>query len=74
MFEFIVENANIGLFTVEREMDVRQWNRFMAEQSGVPPEQVMNKCLFACFPELPRRWLEKKLNSVFVLKNFAFTS
>ena len=26
-------------------------------------------------PELPRKWLEKKINSVFVvLRNFAFTS
>jgi diguanylate cyclase (GGDEF)-like protein len=30
--------------------------------------------LFESFPELPRKWLERKIESVFVLKNFGFTS
>ena len=46
----------------------------MEFHSGLKPEQVVGQCLFDLFPELPRKWLEKKITTVFALKNFAFTS
>jgi diguanylate cyclase (GGDEF)-like protein len=35
---------------------------------------VVGRNLYERFAELPRDWLERKLRSVFLLKNFAFTS
>ena len=46
----------------------------MAANSGRNAEDVVGKKLFDCFPDLPQRWFAKKVSSVFMLKNFAFTS
>jgi diguanylate cyclase (GGDEF)-like protein len=50
------------------------WNRFMQDHSGLSAEQVVGKSIFASFPELPRVWLTRKLESVFQLGSFAFSS
>jgi diguanylate cyclase (GGDEF)-like protein len=55
-------------------MRVVLWNHFMASHSGLAAEEVIGRNLFECFPELPAKWLEKKIRSVFLLKNYAFTS
>ena len=59
---------------VNREMKITLWNNFMANHSGCGADTVIGKNLFDCFPELPKAWLSKKIQSVFILKNFAFTS
>lgn len=55
-------------------MKITLWNNFMANHSGHSADMVIGKNLFECFPELPTTWLSKKIQSVFILKNFAFTS
>jgi diguanylate cyclase (GGDEF)-like protein len=74
LLELIVNRLNVGIFTVDRQMQVIQWNRFMELNTGRAAADVLGRNLFDCFPELPRPWLEQKLNSVFILKNFAFVS
>jgi len=46
----------------------------MSNHSGHSADTVIGKNLFECFPELPKTWLSKKIQGVFLLKNFAFTS
>ncbi len=46
----------------------------MANHSGLSADTVIGKNLFDCFPELPKAWLSKKIQGVFLLKNLAFTS
>ncbi|MDK2125653.1 sensor domain-containing diguanylate cyclase [Parachitinimonas caeni] len=72
--DFIVDEVGVGLFAVDRQMNLLLWNRYMANHSGRTADQVLGHNLFEVFPELPRKWLEKKIQSVFILKNFAFTS
>ncbi|HPA45340.1 MAG TPA: diguanylate cyclase [bacterium] len=72
--EFIVDCINVGVMAVDRNMNVVLWNRFMEVHSGKSAEEIQGKNLFDCFPDLPRKWLERKIRSVFLLKNFAFTS
>ena len=55
-------------------MEVTLWNNFMANHSGRSAEDVIGKNLFESFPELPKPWLSKKIEGVFLLKNLAFTS
>lgn len=74
LLEFIVDRVEVGIFAVDREFRIVLWNRFMASHSQHPEEAVVGKNLFDCFPELPRKWLERKIESVFILKNYAFTS
>lgn len=70
----LVDQLDAGIFVVDRQHNVVLWNRFMANHTRKNPEEVVGKSLFACFPELPQKWLEKKLSSVVALRNFAFTS
>src|SRR5664279_332880 len=71
---FIVERIEVGIFAVDRDYRVVLWNRFMATRSQRSAAEVIGRSLFESFPELPQKWLERKIDSVFVLKNYAFTS
>lgn len=72
--EFIVDHVSAGIFSVDRDMNIRLWNRFMEINSGKKSDEVIGKNLFACFPELPKKWLTRKIESVFILGGFAFTN
>ena len=74
LLEFIVERLEAGVFVVDRNYRVVLWNRFMAMHSQRSAEEVVGRILFECFPELPQKWLARKIESVFILKNYAFTS
>lgn len=71
---FVVDRIEVGVLAVDEHMRVVFWNRFMATHSGRSAADVTGRNLFQAFPELPRRWLEKKIQSVFVLGNYSFTS
>jgi diguanylate cyclase (GGDEF)-like protein len=70
----LVDRINVGLLTVSPDATVLQWNRFLEAHTRLPPQEVIGRNLYERFPDLPRAWLERKLKSVFLLKNFAFTS
>ncbi|MGB3623723.1 MAG: diguanylate cyclase [Ketobacter sp.] len=74
LLEYIVDRANIGVFILDRDMNVVIWNSFMVAHSGQSAVEVVGKNLFERFPDLPERWFARKIKSVFMLKNFAFTS
>lgn len=70
----LVDHLDAGVFVVDRDHNVVLWNKFMINHTHKGAEIVIGKSLFESFPELPRKWLEKKLSSVAALKNYAFTS
>ena len=70
----ILEQVNTGLLAVNSLMEVVIWNHFMEVNSGKPADEVIGLNLFDCFPALPKKWLSRKINNVFVLGNFSFTS
>jgi len=72
--DLVIERVGFGLFVLDRRMTVLMWNRFMQDHSGVPAADVIGRNLFDCFPDLPRAWLTRKLDSVFQLGSFAFSS
>ncbi len=74
LLDFVVDHLEVGIFGVDAGMRVVLWNRFMATHSGHSADKVLGHKLFELFPELPAKWLEKKIHNVFVLKNYAFTS
>ncbi len=71
---FIVSEVGVGIFAVDREYNLLLWNRFMADHSGISAQDALGRNLFELFPDLPQKWLSKKVDSVFMLHNFAFTS
>src|SRR6516225_1630276 len=72
--DLVVERVGFGIFVVDRDMNVLMWNRFMQDHSGVPADDVIGRPIFERFPDLPRAWLTRKVESVFQLGSFAFSS
>ena len=63
--ETVVKWVDVGIFVLDKNFGVQLWNNFMAHHSGQPSESVVGKNLFDAFPELPKAWFTKKVNTVF---------
>ncbi len=74
MLDVIVDRINVGIFTVDKHYNVVLWNRFMENHSEIQAKNILGKNLFDTFPSLPRDWFERKINNVFILKNYSFTN
>ncbi|HTH60611.1 MAG TPA: diguanylate cyclase [Paraburkholderia sp.] len=72
--DLVVERVGFGIFVVDRELKVQLWNHFMADHSGLDAAQVIGRPLFEHFPDLPQAWFARKVESVFRLGSFAFSS
>lgn len=72
--DLVVERVGFGIFVLDRDMNVLMWNRFMQDHSGRAADEVIGRSLFDSFPDLPRAWLTRKVESVFQLGSFAFSS
>lgn len=71
---FIIDRVDVGILVVTENLEVVLWNRFMEANSKVAAETIVGTNLLESFPGLPGKWLEKKVRSVQLLNNFAFTS
>ena len=70
----ILQNIDVGLVVLDRDYKVSLWNSFMQNHSAKRPEEMLSKCIFEEFPELPEKWFRRKADSVFTLQNSAFTT
>lgn len=69
----MLHNIDVGLVVLDREYQVQIWNGFMENHSGLKPAEVKDKVLFDLFDEIDVNWFKRKAESVFLLKNKAFT-
>ena len=69
----MLHTIDVGLVVLDREYKVQIWNGFMENHSGLLPREVKDKELFPLFDEIPEAWFKRKAESVFLLKNKAFT-
>ncbi len=74
LLETIIDRLDVGVFILNQDMEVQLWNKFMSSHSGKAAKSTIGKGILELFPELPARWFSKKVDSVFILKNHAFTS
>ncbi|MFC4260215.1 diguanylate cyclase [Marinobacter lacisalsi] len=70
----LLESIEVGLVVIDLDYRVKLWNGFMENHSGVTSNRIKGQNLFELFPELPRSWLERKLQSVVTLNTRTFTS
>lgn len=70
----VVHSINVGIIVIDREYTIKLWNNFMVDRSGKRADVVMGHNLFELFPEVPRKWFERKVESVYTLANRAFTT
>lgn len=71
---FVTNHINVGVIIIDDKRNIRFWNRFMETRSHKDAEQVMGKNLFEIFPELPERWLDRKIQGVFAMDTPAFSN
>jgi len=74
LLNFIVDRAHVGIFVVNQKREILLWNQFMEIHSERKANTVVGQNLFEAFPELPQKWLDRKIENLFILKNFSFTS
>ncbi|RJG47706.1 sensor domain-containing diguanylate cyclase [Motilimonas pumila] len=70
----MVQTIDVGLVVLDREYKIQAWNGFMENHSGKGASKVQNANMFDAFEELPADWMMHKIQSVFMLKNRAFTT
>jgi len=69
----MLHTIDVGLAVLDRKYTIQIWNGFMENHSGLLPREVKDKRLFDLFDEIPEDWFKRKAESVFLLKNKAFT-
>lgn len=70
----IFDTVNIGLVILDRDLTVCDWNRWMAQQSGIKEEEIIGKPLFDFMPVLNNAVFNRNCKSVFAFGNFSFFS
>jgi len=69
----MLHSIDVGLVVLDRDYSIQIWNGFMENHSGLLPREAKGKLLFDLFEEIPKDWFMRKAESVFMLKNKAFT-
>ncbi|MDP2286321.1 MAG: diguanylate cyclase [Pseudohongiella sp.] len=68
----LLQTLDNGLILLNSQYEVMLWNGFMENHSGIPIGAARGKSIFDLFPNLPKIWLTKKIDSVFRLQIRAF--
>lgn len=70
----VLRSIDVGLVVLDMDFNIKMWNSFMQNHSGMLPSDALEQNIFTLFPELPESWFRRKLRSVVVLQNAAFTT
>ncbi len=70
----VVQNVDVGLVLIDKDCNIQLWNSFMQNHSATQAENVIGHSLFELFPEIEEKWFRRKTQSVYELKNSAFTT
>ncbi|MEP1446021.1 MAG: ATP-binding protein [Paraglaciecola sp.] len=72
LLENLLRKLPMGACMVDVEFRIVFWNDFFSDRLGLEEKDVMGQSLLELFPE-QARFLKKKINSVFILKNESFS-
>lgn len=70
----LIQTLDVGLVVIDRDYNIQMWNAFMENHSGLEAGAIIGDNLFKCFPAIPQEWFKTKIDTVFLLKNRAFTT
>lgn len=70
----IFDTVNIGVVTLDQELRVQYWNRWMELHSGIRAEKIIGSSLFDFFPNLNNIRFTKNCKVVLSFGNFSFFS
>ncbi|WP_445767485.1 diguanylate cyclase [Rheinheimera sp.] len=70
----LLAQLNSGVVLLDKQNQVLFFNQFIARRANVQLEQVQGQNLFDVFTDLPKAWLQRKLDSVRQLQVPAFSN
>ena len=70
----MLESVEVGLVIIDLDFRVQAWNGFMEHHSGISASKIREQVIFDVFPDIPKAWLTRKVDSVATLNTRAFTS
>nr|MBF0222667.1 diguanylate cyclase [Desulfobulbaceae bacterium] len=70
----IFETVNIGVVTLDLELRVQFWNRWMELHSQIPAEKIIGTPIIDSFPNLDNPRFSKNCKAVFSFGSFSFFS
>jgi diguanylate cyclase (GGDEF)-like protein len=70
----IANKLNTGIIIIDSQYNIVFWNRYLEIHADKKPENFIGQDIFQIFPELPEKWLKRKIESVFQLKTQSFCS
>lgn len=70
----IANQLNTGVLVLDADFNIVLWNRFLQVHTDKISDNIIGQSIFSAFPELPQRWLTRKLSSVLQLNTPSFCS
>ena len=70
----ISNQINTGVLVLDAEFNIVLWNRFLQVHTDKDAANIIGQSIFIAFPELPERWLSRKLSAVLQLNTPSFCS
>ena len=70
----IANQLNTGVMVLDANFNIIIWNRFLQVHTEKDADNVLGRSIFLAFPELPERWLVRKLSAVLQLNTPSFCS
>jgi diguanylate cyclase (GGDEF)-like protein len=70
----ITNKLNTGILIIDNQYNIVFWNRYLEIHANKKTDDVIGQNIFQVFSELPQKWLQRKVESVFQLKSQSFCS
>ncbi|TYL48917.1 diguanylate cyclase [Marinomonas sp. IMCC 4694] len=70
----MLQHIDVGLVVLNEKYEVKLWNSFMENHSGVSSSIAKERSLFDVFPSINSNWLQQKLDNVIALRTPIFVS
>ena len=70
----LLTQLNTGVLVLDEQHQVVYFNQFIARRADLQLGDVQGKPVYEVFADLPKAWLERKLNGVLTLQSPAFSS
>ncbi|MDD9195029.1 sensor domain-containing diguanylate cyclase [Aliivibrio sp. S3MY1] len=69
----VIGDLDAGLIVLDKNFQVCAWNGFMQSYSGITSDKILGRVIFDIIPELPEKWLRRKINASFTLNSRGFS-
>lgn len=73
-YSLVLKQLNTGVLLLDLDKNIVMWNNFFDVHTNKNLSHSTGQSIFTIFPELPKRWVERKLDSILQLKTPSFCS